>query len=42
MNLIHFMHYPPVAEHSNQRAIVEKRFYISYMLLWRQKSGDSI
>ena len=29
MNLVHFMHNPPVTEHQNQWAIVEKRFYVS-------------
>ena len=28
MNLILFMHNPPVAEHPNQRAVVKKRFYL--------------
>ena len=46
MKLIHFMHNPPVTEHPNQWAIVEKGFYVSvdywYMLLSRQKSGDSV
>ena len=28
MNLIHFMHNPPVTEHPNQWAIVEKGFYV--------------
>lgn len=23
----YFMHYPPIAEHPNQRTVVEKRFY---------------
>ena len=46
VNLIHFMHNPLLAEHPNQRAIVEKILYISidykYMLFWRQKSRDSL